>query len=90
MTYIRGLLTDKQTDDLVGAGYELMVVGPSPGGLLDVLVFVDVDVNDLLSPPLCGNCGALMDYDYFPGQEDGVTLYVCPNCGEQVRRWTSR
>lgn len=85
MADIRGLLTEEQVDQLMDAGYEVNEIGPGNADLLGISVFVDADVNDLLSPPLCGNCGTLMDWDYFPDQEGGTTLYVCPNCGEQVR-----
>jgi len=84
MADIEGIVTTEQLDSLMDAGYHV-TAQPDENGLHRVSVFVNADVNELLSPPLCANCGALMHHNYFPDQEGGTSLYVCPDCGEQVR-----
>ncbi len=84
MADIQGLVDEEQLNAMMDAGYLVEEVGDQPDnkGLHRVSVWVECDITDLLTPPLCRSCKALMEHDYHPDQ--GTSLYAC-GCGEQVR-----
>jgi len=84
MADIQGIVDDEQLKAMMDAGYLVEEVGDQPDDkrLHRVSVWVECDINDLLTPPLCKVCGTLMDHECFP---IATMLYTCPDCGEQVR-----
>lgn len=87
MADISGIVSEDELEALKAAGYEVEVAGALEGEetLYSVNVWVTCDVIALLSPPMCQYCVAMMDHDYTPDQEGGTDLFVCPDCGRQVR-----
>ena len=85
MAYIEGIVSREQLEELRAAGYDIVHSLDKGQDDFEVEVFVTCDVNDLLSPPLCANCGAYMEHRYYPDQEGGTMMYVCPECDRQER-----
>lgn len=84
---IRGFLTGEQVDRLVDAGYEVHEISSGEGDLLDVGVSVDMEIPDLLSPPLCTQCWLPMEpvHDEID-QDEHSKLYICQSCGAAEMR----
>lgn len=96
MADIHDLVTEEQLADLEQANVEFL---DDPEPLVHkgnenwdyyVKIHVDESVNQLISPPLCPNCGVKMDDEYYPDQLGGTMHYWCPGCGENVRITRSR
>jgi len=87
MAKINGMITAAQLADLEQAGYDVMSVArvlDSVEALFTATVFVECDINDLLTPPLCSNCGTLMDRESERGGDFAVSTWTCPDCGRIV------
>lgn len=81
MADIQGLLNEEQIDQLMDAGYLVEEMAGGTDELHYISVFVNCDINDLLSPPLCPECSMLMDYEFEPDQAGYMAQYSCSNCG---------
>lgn len=99
MAIILGMSDSKETHQLLEAGYEVapasVITALLASGEAVMAVWVDCDISDLLSPPLCKFCGRLMethsDMDtirIWTGRSIGTSpdvVHICPNCGACVQ-----
>ena len=84
MAIIVGLTDSEEVRVLQEAGYDFATLETIQSlftlGSSVVAIWVDCDITDLLSPPLCKFCGRLMETHSETCQVGTRVIHTCPNC----------
>lgn len=81
MAYIEAQVTEEELAAIKAADYDIVKEEKDTAGNITLKIFLDCDLTDLLTPPLCRCCLTEMDDESYGG--DTAYYYTCPECGAE-------